>query len=175
MTSQSSTPSGSPLALLGDKVLMGGIGLSAAASIVLGMQFVESGLAIGAALVLLVIAGLGYATARGTTLSRYVLTFVLVSFVALHIQLARGMLEFHFGVFVVLAILLVYLDWKVIAFGAVLFCSAPPRFRPFASRRFGLLLHHAGQLAAGLVARPVCGDPSGRGDGVSRSDVPFCP
>ena len=121
MTPQSSARSESPLALLGDKVLLGGIGLSAVASIVLGMQFVESGLAIGVALVLLVIAGLGYATAPGTTLSRYVLTFVLVSFVALHIQLARGMLEFHFGVFVVLAILLVYLDWKVIAFGAVLF------------------------------------------------------
>ena len=33
---------------------------------------------------------------------------------------ARGMLELHFGVFVVLAFLLVYLDWKVIVFGAAL-------------------------------------------------------
>jgi methyl-accepting chemotaxis protein len=49
-----------------------------------------------------------------------VLTFVLVAFLALHIQLARGMLELHFGVFVVLAFLLVYLDWKVIVFGAAL-------------------------------------------------------
>ena len=121
MTTQDSEVTASPLAVLGDKVLMVGIGLSALASIVLGLQFVESGLAIGVTVALLIIAGLAYATTHGTTLSRYVLTFVLVSFVALHIQLARGMLEFHFGVFVVLAILLVYLDWKIIAFGAVLF------------------------------------------------------
>jgi methyl-accepting chemotaxis protein len=121
MTTQVPIQSASPLALLGDKVLMVGIGLSALASIVLGLQFVDSGLAIGATVVLLIIAGLAFATTQGTTVSRYVLTFVLVSFVALHIQLARGMLEFHFGVFVVLAILLVYLDWKVIAFGAGLF------------------------------------------------------
>lgn len=111
----------SPLSLFGDKVLMAAIGLSAIATVLLGMQFVDSGLAIGAGLALLFIAGVGYAATRGTGACRYVLTFVLVAFIALHIQLARGMLEFHFGVFVVLAFLLVYLDWKVIVFGAALF------------------------------------------------------
>jgi methyl-accepting chemotaxis protein len=72
-------------------------------------------------LALLLIAGVGFAAARGTTACRYVLTFVLVAFVALHIQLAQGMIELHFGVFVVLAFLLVYLDWKLIVFGAALF------------------------------------------------------
>jgi methyl-accepting chemotaxis protein len=107
-------------ALLGDKVLLVAIGLSALASIALGMQFVESGLAIGATVGLLLLAGVGYGSGPGSKPSRYVLTFVLVSFIALHIQLARGMLEFHFGVFVALAFLLVYLDWKIIVFGAVL-------------------------------------------------------
>ncbi len=108
-------------ALLGDKVLLVAIGLSALASVALGLQFVESGLALGATAVLLLIASAGYASGPGSQPSRYVLTFVLVAFVALHIQLARGMLELHFGVFVVLAFLLVYLDWKVIVFGAALF------------------------------------------------------
>ena len=121
MIAQDSSPNALPLAVLGDKVLITGIGICAIASVILGLQFVDSGLAIGVTVALLVVAGLAYATSHGTTLSRYLLTFVLVSFVALHIQLARGMLEFHFGVFVVLAILLVYLDWKIIAFGAVLF------------------------------------------------------
>ncbi len=111
----------SPLALLGDRVLLIAIGLSALASVVLGMQFVESGLAIGVTLALLVVAAGGYTLNKGSTASRYVLTFVLVSFVALHIQLAHGMIELHFGVFVVLAFLLVYLDWKLIVFGAALF------------------------------------------------------
>ena len=111
----------SPLALLGDRVLLVAIGLCALVSIVLGVQFVDSGLAIGVSVGLLLIAGLGFAAAPGTQASRYVLTFVLVSFVALQIQLARGMIELHFGVFVVLSFLLVYLDWKVIVFGAALF------------------------------------------------------
>ena len=108
-------------ALLGDRVLLLAVALSALASVVLGMQFVESGLAIGATVALLLIAGLAYGSGPGSAGSRYVLTFVLVSFVALHLQLAQGMLELHFGVFVVLAFLLVYLDWKVIVFGALLF------------------------------------------------------
>ena len=117
---QSTTLLPSSRALLGDKVLLLAIGLCALTSVALGMQFVESGLAIGVTLALLVVAGVGYASGAGSQVSRYVLTFVLVAFVALHIQLAHGMLELHFGVFVVLAFLLVYLDWKVIVFGAAL-------------------------------------------------------
>lgn len=111
----------SSLTHLGDRILLVAIGMSAVASVVLGLQFVESGLAIGTTIALLAIAGVGFALTRNSGASRYVLTFVLVSFVALHIQLARGMIELHFGVFVVLAFLLVYLDWKVIIFGAALF------------------------------------------------------
>ncbi|HEY8710392.1 MAG TPA: chemotaxis protein, partial [Burkholderiaceae bacterium] len=97
------------------------IGICAVASGLLGLQFVESGLAIGVTLALLALAVSGYAMTHGRPACRYVLTFVLVAFVALDIQLARGMLELHFGVFVVLAFLLVYLDWRVIVFGATLF------------------------------------------------------
>lgn len=111
----------SSLTQLGDQILLVAIGISAVASIVLGLQFVDSGLAIGATLALVAIAGVGFVLTRDSGASRYVLTFVLVSFVALQIQLARGMIELHFGVFVVLAFLLVYLDWKVIIFGAALF------------------------------------------------------
>ncbi|MDE2419523.1 MAG: chemotaxis protein [Burkholderiales bacterium] len=108
-------------ALLGDRVLLAACGLAALASIALGMQFVDSALPLGITAVLALVAAGGYFLARGSVASRYVLTFALVGFVALHIQLARGMVEFHFGVFVVLALLLVYLDWKVIVFGAVAF------------------------------------------------------
>jgi methyl-accepting chemotaxis protein len=117
---ESARHSPSSRALLGDKVLLVAIGLSALASVVLGLEFVESGLAIGATVALLLLAAVGYGSGPGGQTSRYVLTFVLVSLVVLHIQLARGMLEFHFGLFVVLAFLLVYLDWKVIVFGAAL-------------------------------------------------------
>ena len=121
MTEKIAFKDSTSLALLGDKVLLIAVFMSALASVVLGLQFVESALAIGLSLVLLVVAGVAYAAGRGTVVSRYVLTFVLVTFVALHIQMSRGMIEMHFGVFVVLAFLLVYLDWKVIIFGAALF------------------------------------------------------
>jgi methyl-accepting chemotaxis protein len=109
------------MAHLGDKILLVAIALSALTSVVLGFQFVDSGLAIGLTLALLVLAALAYMLAKGSMASRLVLCFVQVSLVALHIQLAHGMLEFHFGVFVTLAFLLVYRDWRIIVFSAALF------------------------------------------------------
>ena len=50
-----------------------------------------------------------------------VLTACNVVAVALHIQLGRGTLEFHFGVFVLLGLLLVYRDWRPIVLAAGLF------------------------------------------------------
>ncbi|WP_298933372.1 methyl-accepting chemotaxis protein [uncultured Ramlibacter sp.] len=112
------TPERSAEAVLGNRVLLAAIGIAALASIGLGLKFVDSGLAIGATLILLAIAGAGFALGAQRLASRYVMTFVLMGFVALHIQLAQGMLELHFGVFVALAFLLVYRDWKLIVFGA---------------------------------------------------------
>ena len=121
MTEVNRDGSTSAQGLFGDKVLLVAIGICALASVVLGLSVVESGLAIGISLMLLLITAVAYAISRGTPACRYTLTFVLVSFVALHIQLAHGMIETHFGVFVVLAFLLVYHDWKIIVFGAALF------------------------------------------------------
>ncbi len=124
-------------ALLGDKAILVAIGLSAAAAVVLGFQFVDSGLALTATAVLVALAGFAYATLRGSLASRLILTFVLTSLVELHIQLARGMLEFHFGVFVSLALLLVYLDWRPIVFGAVLFAVHHIAFDRLQAAGFG--------------------------------------
>jgi methyl-accepting chemotaxis protein len=107
-------------ALLGDRILLLAIACAAAVSLGLGVQFVEAPLAFAATFALAAMAVAAYAFARGTALSRYVLAFALVSFIALHIQLARGMIELHFGVFVALAFLLVYMDWGVIVFAAAL-------------------------------------------------------
>jgi hypothetical protein len=47
------------------------------------------------------------------------MTVSLFTLVALHIQLGRGTLEFHFGVFAGLALLLLYRDWRPIVAGAL--------------------------------------------------------
>lgn len=107
--------------LLGDRVLLGAVTLSALASLALGFRYVDTTLAAVGAGAFLALAVAAYLGARGTQLSRYVLTLSLVSLVALQIQLGQGRTEYHFGVFVTLAFLLVYLDWRLIVFGAALF------------------------------------------------------
>jgi methyl-accepting chemotaxis protein len=109
------------LGLLGDNTLLIAIGLSAAVSVILGGQFAQGSFALWGTLTLLLATGAGYAMARGSFASRMMLTFVLVNFITLHIQLSKGMSEFHFGTFVTLALLLVYRDWRPIAFAAILF------------------------------------------------------
>ena len=138
MTIAQSRTSTEALAQLGDKVLLSAIVLSAVVSVALGLSFVDSGLAITATVLLLGLAFGVFAVARYTVLSRFVLAFVLVSFVALHIQLARGMEEMHFGVFVSLALFLTYRDWRVIVFGAVLYAIHHVVFDRLQAAGFGL-------------------------------------
>ena len=49
--------------------------------------------------------------APGTLLSRVTVALVLVALVAATIQQAHGLVEMHFGIFVVIALLLYYRDW----------------------------------------------------------------
>ena len=108
-------------AVLGDQVMLAAIILSALGAVVIGFTYYEPTLAMVGALLL---SGLGLATyilGRGSLTSRLVLTFAQAALVALHIQLAHGESEFHFGIFVTLALLLVYLDWRPIVFAAGLF------------------------------------------------------
>ena len=124
MTTHSASTAHKPVneqALLGDKIMLAAVALSALAAAVLGHFYFGLTMGIGGGVVL---GGLGlaaYALAPGTATSRMVLTFSQVALVALHIQLAHGELEYHFGVFVTLALLLVYLDWRPIVFAAALF------------------------------------------------------
>ncbi len=124
--------------LLGDRILMAAIVGSAVTAVVLGLNFVESGLAWGISALFLLVAGLVYAFQAGTILSRMVLAAIQTSFVALHIHLAQGLTELHFGVFVTLALLMVYLDWRPIVLSAVLFAVHHVLFDRLQAAGFGL-------------------------------------
>ena len=54
----------------------------------------------------------------GTLMTRLVVAAALMVFCALHIQQAMGMTELHFGIFVLLAFLLSYRDWRPIVLAA---------------------------------------------------------
>ncbi len=61
-----------------------------------------------------------YQMMPGSLLSRMTNALALMMMVALHIHQAHGMIEMHFGVFVGLAFLFAYRDWRPLLLGAVL-------------------------------------------------------
>jgi methyl-accepting chemotaxis protein len=64
---------------------------------------------------------LGYLMGAGSLATRLLMAFSLTALVALQIQASAGLRETHFGVFVTLALMMVYLDWRPVLLSAVLF------------------------------------------------------
>jgi methyl-accepting chemotaxis protein len=125
-------------ALFGDRIILLAIAISAVTALILGFQFIDTTLAVAGTVLFSLLAGVVYASAKGTSLSKYLLTFVLIGLVVMHIQLSQGMVEFHFGVFVTLALLLVYRDWRVIVFGALVYAVHHVLFDRLQAAGFGL-------------------------------------
>jgi methyl-accepting chemotaxis protein len=59
-----------------------------------------------------------YKTAPGTLVSRLAISSAFMVFAGLNIHQAAGMIEVHFGIFVLLAFLLLYCDWRPLVFAA---------------------------------------------------------
>ncbi len=113
--------SGNSLGRTADLIMLVTLAAFSAAALAIGRYYGSLGLATGVSLALLALGGFTYASAAGTLASRLVLALAVSSSVALHIHLGRGTLEFHFGVFVTLALLLVYRDWRPIVATAAFF------------------------------------------------------
>ena len=111
----------SAIARNGDLLMLATLIGQAVAALAIGHHFGSLGLAAGCG-ALLVLLGVGaFSVGRGSLLAQVVLTVCNVSLVALHIQLGRGTIEFHFGVFVLLGLVLVYRDWRPLVLTAGLF------------------------------------------------------
>ncbi len=102
-----------------DRLILMTLGLHVLLALVLGWYWNSIGLALGVSLVLAALAGGAYLMAGGSALSAHTMALTSMGMVALQIQLAQGMIEFHFGVFVTLAFLLVYRHWAPIITGAL--------------------------------------------------------
>jgi methyl-accepting chemotaxis protein len=136
----------STLSIHADRLILAALGASALVALGLGVHFEQLATAVIGAGLLLALGAAAALTAGGTTAARLVLACSLMGMTALHIQLGRGTLELHFGVFVTLGILLVYQDWRPIvaaagliavhhvvfdrlqAGGAGVYCLAAPDF-----------------------------------------------
>lgn len=109
-------------AMQADRLMLVLILLSSCIAVLIGWTVsMSAGLALGVGAVLSALALLLYAMAKGTAWTRFGLPLLLCSTIVLHIQVSLGMLEFHFGVFVTLAIVMVYRNWRVVLACALYF------------------------------------------------------
>ncbi|MBC3362418.1 methyl-accepting chemotaxis protein [Pseudomonas sp. SWRI154] len=101
-----------------DRIMLGLLWLTLLYS--LGLAFLHStltqALLIGAPTCLL--ATLLYRGLGGTRAMRCIIAMALMVMAALHINQTRGVIEFHFGIFVLLAVLTFYRDWLPIVVAA---------------------------------------------------------
>jgi methyl-accepting chemotaxis protein len=107
-------------ALIGDRIVAATLMLSYLAALVIGAQYNQFSVALLAGGAITALGLAAWRLTPGSLGSRLMLAGLLMSMVALHIQLGRGTIEFHFGVFVTLGLLLVYLDWRPILLAAAL-------------------------------------------------------
>ncbi|MBC7501943.1 MAG: chemotaxis protein, partial [Herminiimonas sp.] len=94
----------------------------------------------------------------GARSTRVIVAVALMVFAALHIHQAAGMSELHFGIFVLLAFLLCYRDWSVIATAAVVIALHHFSFDYLQAKGYGvmcltrpgigIILIHAGYVIA---------------------------
>jgi methyl-accepting chemotaxis protein len=111
---------------------------STVAALLIGQHFYELTLALQGGAIALLVGSLVFFAARGSLLSSMVLTACNVALVALHIQVAHGTTEFHFGVFVLLGFLLVYRDWRPLVLAAGLFAIHHVAFDRLQALNFGV-------------------------------------
>jgi methyl-accepting chemotaxis protein len=116
-----SPPDTQHIARQGNLVMLLALFGEAAAALAIGQAYGTLSLALAASALLLAVGTAAYLAGRSQAGGWVLLTSCNVAFIALHLQLGRGTIEFHFGVFVLLGLLMVYRDWRPIVLAAALF------------------------------------------------------
>jgi len=104
-----------------DRLLLAVLAVCTAAAVVLGVHYGRPWLALGVGLPVLGLAAALVAIRSGRLVTRLYMGVAMMAVTALQLQLSGGLTDLHFGVFVGLAFLLAYRDWKpvVAAAGAI--------------------------------------------------------
>ncbi len=143
-----------------DRLMLAALLVYGCTAIGIVMGFERPGLTVGAgALWTLGLAAPGVLAgwlAGGTLFSRLAMATSLSGLVMLQIQASAGLREAHFGVFVTLALLMAYLDWRPVLLSAVLFAVHHIAFDRLQAAgwglycltepHFGIILAHAGYV-----------------------------
>lgn len=147
-----------PLRADADRYLLGALWLGFLVALAIGQSQKELDVAARFGLPIALLLTVAVIWRPGTLFTRLAMGTALMCMVALHIHLSHGLIETHFAVFVVLALLLAYRDWRVIALAAGviavhhlsfnhlqqagwnLYCLAKPSLE--------MVLYHAGYVVA---------------------------
>ncbi|KAB0585959.1 MAG: hypothetical protein Q4E66_03915 [Comamonadaceae bacterium] len=113
------------VSLQADRLMLALVAIASILAFPIGWHYSNMDIATWAAPLLIAVAAGLYACCAGTAVTRYALPLILCAAVALQIQVSLGTLEFHFGVFVTLALVMVYREWRVVVACAAFFCHTP--------------------------------------------------
>ena len=105
-------------AAAGDSLLFAVMAIGLVAAIAIGSQYGRVSAAVWVGVPLVAAAGLAWWLARGSFVARAAMAVLSMAMVALQIHVGAGENLYHFGVFVTLAILLIYRDWRVLVIAA---------------------------------------------------------
>lgn len=109
------------VSLQADRLMLALVAIASILAFPIGWHYSNMDIATWAAPLLIAVAAGLYACCAGTAVTRYALPLILCAAVALQIQVSLGTLEFHFGVFVTLALVMVYREWRVVVACAAFF------------------------------------------------------
>lgn len=123
-----------------DRILLGVLGAYGLCGVVLGVLTDAWFPVLAVVLPTLALCGFLVRTAPGALVTRIVLACASMILVAAQIQQTKGMLEMHFGIFVGLAFLLVYRDWRPILAAAITAAIHHAGFFALQSMQFGVFV-----------------------------------
>ncbi|MDP3334699.1 MAG: methyl-accepting chemotaxis protein [Methylococcaceae bacterium] len=103
-----------------DGVMMATVTFVFMVTVIVGFIYEEIAFSLTVGIPAVVMPFLIWRASPGTLLSRLAMASAFVIQIAIQIQASHGLIEMHFGVFVILAFLLAYRDWRAIVFAAAL-------------------------------------------------------
>ena len=134
----------------GDKIMVGVVWFLFAMSLGLANWYGTWSEALWIGLPAAVVPTILFRIMKGKLITRSVIATSYMVFCALHIHQAHGMIEIHFGIFVLLAFLLVYRDWRPLVIAAAVIAVHHLSFNFLQASGYGVYLFSASS-GLGLV------------------------
>ncbi len=107
-----------PMRIRVDGVMMATVTFLFLVTVAVGLTYDQLVLSLVLGVPVLIVPAIIWRSLQGTLVARLTMASAMIILIAIQIQISHGMIEMHFGLFVALAFLLAYRDWRPIVFGA---------------------------------------------------------